>query len=110
MSKESSSIELGQEIRRRREALNWTLSDLAERADLTPNYIGSIENGFRDPSVSTLIALGRAFEIEPGELVGQLPNISPEAQEIARLADEVSPEIRHSVHAILLGCARHPRK
>jgi transcriptional regulator with XRE-family HTH domain len=50
----------GREIRRRRHGLGLTLDALGEAVDLTPNYIGSIEMGHRDPSISTIMRLARA--------------------------------------------------
>jgi transcriptional regulator with XRE-family HTH domain len=53
----------------RRRALGLTLERLAERAGMTPNYIGTIENGKRDPSLSTLLRLADALEIPLSDLV-----------------------------------------
>jgi transcriptional regulator with XRE-family HTH domain len=110
MLKDLAALELGNEIKRRREALGWTLPELAERADLTPNYIGTIENGLRDPSISTLRAIARGLGIEPGELLTQAPELSAEALEIAKLVDKVPSEVRHSVRAILAAFLRLRRR
>ena len=49
-------MKFGQEIRRRRKALGMTIEQLAEKAELTPNYLGTLEVGRRDPSLSTVLA------------------------------------------------------
>ena len=110
MPTDTDAMELGNEIRRRREALNWTLPDLAERAGLTPNYIGTIEKGQRDPSVSTLRAIAHGLGIELGELFGQVPEVSPAAMEIATLSDMVPREVQQAVRAILVAFPTLRRK
>jgi transcriptional regulator with XRE-family HTH domain len=109
MSKDDPLVEFGRELRRRREARRMTLEDLAEHSGLTPNYIGSIENGRRDPSLSTLIALAGALESPPGELLGTVPEISSSAEEMGRLFDDVPQEIQAGILKILRGVAKKRR-
>lgn len=45
-----------------------TLEELAERAGLTPNYVKEIENGHRDPSLSTVFSIAEGLGVEPGDL------------------------------------------
>ena len=87
-------MEFGQEVRRRREAAGLTLEALAERAGLTPNYIGGIEMGKRDPSLSTVLSLARGLRIPPGELLGGLNELSPTAIEAGLLYEQTTPEIQ----------------
>ena len=47
-----------------------TLEQLAERAKLTPNYVGSVEAGQRDPSLSTVIAIAEGLRVPVAELIG----------------------------------------
>ena len=47
-----------------------TLEQLAESSKLTPNYIGTIENGYRDPSLSTLQGLADGLNVPLAELFG----------------------------------------
>ncbi len=61
---------LGTELRRRRMSANLTLDYIAQRSGLTPNYIGTIELGKRDPSVSSLIKIAHAFNCEVSDLFG----------------------------------------
>lgn len=96
----------GREVRRRREALGLTLEMLAERSNLTPNYIGSIEIGKRDPSLSTVLAIARGFGVPPGELLGGLPSLGPAATEAARLFDGVPPALQEGILALLRAVSR----
>jgi transcriptional regulator with XRE-family HTH domain len=69
---------------------------LGEAADLTPNYIGNIEAGQRDPSLSSMIRLARAFDSPIGELLG-MPEMSADSIEGARLLSVLPAEVREPV-------------
>jgi len=100
------AIEFGREIRRRREAQGLTLEQLADRAGLTPNYIGTIENGKRDPSLSTVLALSSGLRISPAELFGGIKELSPPAMEAGLLFDCTPGEIQDAVLRILRTTSR----
>ena len=99
-------MQFGQEVRRHREAAGLTLEALAERSGLTPNYIGGIETGKRDPSLSTVLSLARGLSVSPAELLGGLGNLSPEAIEAGRLFEGTLPEVQGSVLRFLRTVAR----
>lgn len=57
------------EIRKRREALGWTISRLGHEVDLSYTHISNIERGVIDPKPETLRALNAALERgEKGEI------------------------------------------
>ncbi len=87
----------GREVRRRRVALGLTLEQLAERAGLTPNYIGTVENGRRDPSLSTVLSLAVGLGVPAGELVGGVAELGPVAIETARLVEGAPPELQTAI-------------
>lgn len=89
------------EVRRRREALGLTLDDLAKRSGLTPNYIGTIENVLRDPSLSTARNLAKGLGVPLGELFGWADGRSAAAVECSLLLDASPPELRDAVVAVL---------
>jgi len=90
----SEEIEaLGREIRRRRQALGMTLPALAEATGITPNYIGAIELGRRDPGLSAVLKLARGLRVTPGELLG-MPELSPDAIEAAKLVSRLPAAVR----------------
>lgn len=91
----------GREVRRRRRALGMTLDQFAEEAELSPNYLGSIENGQRDPSLSTVQRLADAFGVSIGELVGDREEFTAEVREAAKLFDSAPRSVRASVMAML---------
>jgi transcriptional regulator with XRE-family HTH domain len=94
-------LAFGREVRRRRGVLGLTLEQLAERSDLTPNYIGSVENGRRDPSLSTVLALAKGLGVSPAELLGSRDDQSPLATEAATLLENLPPELQNGVVELL---------
>src|SRR5215217_7282825 len=111
MPKKRSCIQFGEEIRRRRKSLNLTLEQLAERADLNPGYIGSMENGLRDPSLSTIAKLAHGFGIPMGALFDPVPVFSPNAFDFAKLFEKASPAIQAGILMMLRSAAKHgPRE
>lgn len=59
---------IGKNIRRYRESLQWTQEELAVRAGLNRSYLGGIERGLRNISLSTIASLASALEIHPSDL------------------------------------------
>ncbi len=50
-------IEFGQKVRRKRYELDLSIEQLAEKADLHPNYVGSVERGERNIALENIVAL-----------------------------------------------------
>lgn len=94
-------VKFGQEVRRRRRSLGMTLEQLAERSGLTPNYVGTVEAGLRDPSLSTVLSLARGLSVPPGELIGGLGRLSPQALEVARLFEGAPPDVQDAIGRLL---------
>lgn len=102
-------MSFGEEIRRRREAIGWTLEQLAERAKLSPNYVGSVEIGKRDPSLSTVLALAKGLRVAPSELLGPVRDLSPGAYEIGRMYDTAPEDVQDLVVRLLRIVGRRRR-
>jgi transcriptional regulator with XRE-family HTH domain len=102
-------LAFGREVRRRRLALGLTLEQLAERSSLTPNYIGTVEHGQRDPSLSTILALARGLGVAPGELLGGIGETGPLALEAARLIEAQPPEVQEAMLELLRSMSRRRR-
>ena len=99
----------GREVRRRRVALGLTLEELAERSGLTPNYIGTVENGRRDPSLSTVLSLANGLGVPAGELVGGVAELGPVAVETARLVESAPPELQDAILELARAIAKRRR-
>ncbi len=102
-------LTFGREVRRRRGVLGLTLEQLAERSGLTPNYIGTVENGRRDPSLSTVLALAKGLGAAPGELFGGIGENGPIATEAAQLIETLAPEVQNALLELLRILSRRRR-
>src|SRR5689334_7349515 len=101
-------VTFGREVRRRRTARNLTLEQFANSSGLTPNFIGTVENGKRDPSLSTILALAKGLRATPGELFGSMPDITVAAEEAGRLYDRAPPQVQKAILAILRSMVKKP--
>lgn len=86
-----------------------TLEQLAEASRLTPNYIGTIENGKRDPSLSTIMALAKGLRVHPGELFGGVQDLTPAGAEAGTLYDAAPNDVQDAVLQILRSVSRKKR-
>jgi transcriptional regulator with XRE-family HTH domain len=50
----------------------WSLKDLAQAASLSVSQVSSIERGAHMPSIESLLAICRAFERKPSEVLGSI--------------------------------------
>ncbi len=60
---------IGHRVREERQSRGLSIERLAELADLTPSFLGSIERGERKLSVLSLDKLSKALQIQPNELM-----------------------------------------
>jgi transcriptional regulator with XRE-family HTH domain len=58
---------IGQRVRKLRQALGVSQEELAERAGLHRNYVGSVERGERDIGITALGRLARALDVSLAE-------------------------------------------
>lgn len=71
--KNELSYEVGQNLRRLRQARGLTLSGLAAKAGIAKSLLHALEAGRANPTLATLWALARALEVPFGELVQARP-------------------------------------
>jgi transcriptional regulator with XRE-family HTH domain len=105
----SSVSKIGAQIRRLRREANLTLEELSERSGLTSHFIGSIELGQRDPSISTLEAIAGALGVSMGALLGETPPVSKQAIEMGQMFDEVSEPLQKGIFTLLRAARRRRR-
>ena len=103
------SVPFSSTIRRRRKAMGLTLEEVAERAQLSPNYLGSVELGRRDPSLSTVIAIARALKASAAELLGGAQELGPAGVEAGKVVDGLPAEVQETLLAFLRTLARRRR-
>ena len=59
---------LGATIREERRRAGFSQEELAEKAELHPNYLGRVERGEEQISVAALVRLARALKIQVHDL------------------------------------------
>lgn len=75
MSKNSSKkshptlAEFAKKIRLRRHELQLTQEQVAERAGFHTNFVGGLERGTRNPSLTSIMQLAKALKISPKDLI-----------------------------------------
>ena len=62
-------LAFGKTVRRRREASGLTQETLADRAGIHRTYIGGIERGERNPTLTMIHRLAHALNVHPGVLL-----------------------------------------
>lgn len=102
-------MKFGDAVRRRRKALGFTLEKLAERAKLSPNYVGTVETGRRDPSLSTVQQIASALGASPAELLGGVQELGPAGVEAGRLVEGLPREIQEPLLVFLRSLPRRRR-
>ena len=60
---------VGKKIQKLRQAKNISQVKMAEMIGLTPTYVGFIEQGSRNPSISTLDKIARVLKVKMSELL-----------------------------------------
>jgi len=68
---------IGTTLKSRRQALNLSQIDLADRAQIHRTYIGNIEHGTRNLTVSVLVRLSRALNIPFSEIACLVDPVTP---------------------------------
>lgn len=61
-------IKLGKNIKKRRKELQLTQQQLADRLNISLNFMGKIEVAFSKPSLDTLIDIAQKLEISVSDL------------------------------------------
>lgn len=59
---------LGRNVRRQRDAKQFTQEKLAEKSGLDPTYISDIERGRRNPGIKNVAKLAKALGLTTAEL------------------------------------------
>ena len=63
---------LGHSIKMLRVARDWSLKDLANQTKLSVSQISAIERGTNLPSIESLLAISKAFEKKPSEILAAI--------------------------------------
>ena len=63
MQKKDLNVAVGGRIRKVREHQHYTREQIAERADISAQFLADIENGYKSMTVPTIISLAKALRI-----------------------------------------------
>lgn len=96
----------GKTVRQRRLEQGLSIEELAGRSGLTPNYLGSIELGKRDPSLSSILAIAKGLHLAPIGLFGGIDGLGPDGTEAGRLIETLTDEDRLTVMRLLRSLSR----
>ncbi len=75
-------IYFGRKVKYLRLLKNLTQAELAEKVDLSVNYISQIETGIASPAFKTIVRLAQGLEVDMKELFDfvQIVDTSPKAR------------------------------
>ena len=62
-------FEFGRRVRKLREAKGWSQESFADEIGIHRTYIGGIERGERNPTLTTIVRIAKALGVKPSELV-----------------------------------------
>ena len=68
-TRSKEGIRFGATIRRFRKEAGLTQESLAERADLSADFLGFIERGDNVPTLTTILQLARALRVQPSKIL-----------------------------------------
>jgi transcriptional regulator with XRE-family HTH domain len=87
-------LKLGARLKEIRRARGFTQEALAEKVDLTPQYLSRLESGHQSPSVKTVAKLAEALNVELWELfdLGHQGSVKEVRVKLRKLIQESSEE------------------
>ena len=95
------SQRLGASIRRLRLARGWSQAELAEKADVSVDYISLLERGQRAPALGVLVQISEIFKVSVDEVLGRDSATDDWVREASGLLGSVPPRVRGIVLAML---------
>jgi transcriptional regulator with XRE-family HTH domain len=88
-------------IKRYRVYRKWTQAELAEKLDISVNFLSDVENGKRWISPSNMVKFAAALNIEPYELFKPANSPSPSVSAIfAKYNDDVTKAVSSSLRQV----------
>ena len=94
---------IGANIRKIRRQKKMRQEDLAEKANLTPNYIGAIERGEKVPSLESLISIMNALGTSANLIFQDVVEADYEvkASVLSEKIDKLSKKNKDSIYAVV---------
>jgi transcriptional regulator with XRE-family HTH domain len=93
MAGKTFGARLGARLRARREGLGWSQAELAEKIDISANYVSVLERGLKLPTLDTLLTLARALGVSVSDVLGE-PQADPWIEEVVTVAATMPRSLR----------------
>jgi transcriptional regulator with XRE-family HTH domain len=107
---QKAAKQIGRAVRSCRSRAGWSQAVLAEKLDLSVEYVSFLERGERLPAVGTLIRLSRAFRLPIGALFGETAIPNEEKDPLVALLESVPAAALPAVRGMLRGVIREYRR
>lgn len=100
---------IGRNIRKYRLMKKLRQEDLAEKADLSINYVGAIERGEKLPSLETLIVIINALEVTADMILADVIDTGYTVKDslLAEKLDKLSVEDRTRIYDVIDAMVKH---
>lgn len=100
---------IGKNIRKYRLMKKLRQEDLAEKADLSINYVGAIERGEKLPSLETLIVIINALEVSADMILADVIDKGYTVKDslLAEKLDKLSAEDRTRIYDVVDAMVKH---
>ena len=115
-SRENVYVEIGALVRHHRQGRGLTQSQLAERADISVEFVGRIERGQAAPALGTLLTIAEALDVPISAFfrLGSYEAGSPTSEAMSRLVLRLSTldqaELDWVDNLVRVALARQPRR
>ena len=96
---------IGRRIESLRKERGWTQSRLAEKAELSNNYLSNIEHSYSIPSVETLVRICAALEVTPNDVLlgASRQEKGYMNRDVLALLDQCTPREKRCVRGFIRG-------
>ena len=100
---------IGKNIRKYRVMKKLRQEDLAERADLSVNYVGAIERGEKIPALETLLTIINVLEVSADMVLCDVLNTGYMVKNsmLTEKLEKLSPEERSRIYDVIDAMIRH---
>jgi transcriptional regulator with XRE-family HTH domain len=97
------SQRMGGSIRRLRKARGWSQAELAERVEVSLDYVSLLERGQRAPALGVLVQIAEIFRVSVDEVLGRGQDPDDWLREATSVLGSIPQKSRGVVLAMLRG-------
>ena len=97
----------GQNVRKYRQARNWSQAELAEKIDVSDAFMAHIERGTRGASMETIELIARCFEIPYTALFEEKPS---QSANYTQVLFSLENSLKEKLNADIAECIKNARE